>query len=131
LGSSSNQAYSDETLPIINKSKHPKKGGIQGTKKEGPMFKKTKQPLKGTAREHQIPKPPLVTRSISNNETGGPFERTPNLEEPSPTAMSSFKIKTTWVHCNAPDTLCLQNVCKIERGGLLVPFTPHTMLAHQ
>jgi hypothetical protein len=43
LGSSN---ISDETLSIINKSKHPKRGGIQGTKKEKPMSKKTKEPPK-------------------------------------------------------------------------------------
>jgi hypothetical protein len=33
-------------LSIIYDSKHPKKGGIQGTKKEGPTSKKTKGPSK-------------------------------------------------------------------------------------
>jgi hypothetical protein len=40
----------DETLPIINKPKHPKKeergGGKQGTKWVGPIPKKTKEPPK-------------------------------------------------------------------------------------
>jgi hypothetical protein len=36
----------DETLTIINKSKHPKKGGIQGKKREGCTSKKTKEPPK-------------------------------------------------------------------------------------
>jgi hypothetical protein len=44
LGGGSN--ISDETLLIINKSKHPKRGKIQGTKKEEPMSKKTKEPRK-------------------------------------------------------------------------------------
>jgi hypothetical protein len=43
LGSSN---ISDKTLLVINKSKHPKRGRIQGTKKEGPMTKKTKEPPK-------------------------------------------------------------------------------------
>jgi len=29
-----------------------------------------------TTREHQVPKPPPVARSISNKERGGPHERT-------------------------------------------------------
>jgi hypothetical protein len=37
----------DETLPIINKSKHPKKGGNTKNKKEVPtMSKKTIEPSK-------------------------------------------------------------------------------------
>jgi len=36
----------DETLPIINKSKHPKKGAMQGKKKEELTSKKTKEPPK-------------------------------------------------------------------------------------
>ncbi len=31
---------------IINKPKHPEKGGIQGTKMEAPTSKKTKEPPK-------------------------------------------------------------------------------------
>jgi hypothetical protein len=41
------QRNNDESLPIINKSKHPNKGGIQRTKKEGPQTsKKRKEPSK-------------------------------------------------------------------------------------
>jgi hypothetical protein len=36
----------DETLPIINKSKHPKKGEYKGKKRKGPTSKKTKEPPK-------------------------------------------------------------------------------------
>jgi hypothetical protein len=36
----------DETLPIINKSKHPEKGEYKGKKWEGPTSKKTKEPPK-------------------------------------------------------------------------------------
>jgi len=59
LGSSN---ISDETLSIINKSKHPKRGGIQGTKKEKPMSKKTKEPPKEgkTTMEHQVHAPLLL-----------------------------------------------------------------------
>jgi hypothetical protein len=33
----------DETLPTINKSKHPNKGGTTRNKNEGPMSKKNHQ----------------------------------------------------------------------------------------
>jgi len=36
----------------------------------------------------QVPEPPPIIRSISNNETGGPPERMPGLNEPSPAATS-------------------------------------------
>ncbi len=37
----------DETGPIINKPKHPKKGGIQGTKWKDPHPRKQKNQLRG------------------------------------------------------------------------------------
>ncbi len=58
-------------------------------------------------REHQVPEPPLVARSISNKERGGALERMPSLEEPSPTATTSLKIKIVYARCNAIDTFCL------------------------
>jgi hypothetical protein len=36
----------DETLPIINKPKHQKRGKTRRIKMEGPVFKKTKEPPK-------------------------------------------------------------------------------------
>ncbi len=44
-------------------------------------------------KEHQLPKPPPITRSLSK-KGGGPFERMPSLEEPSPTATACLKIDT-------------------------------------
>jgi hypothetical protein len=38
--------FFDETLPIINKPKHPKKGGNTRNKMERPTSKKTKEPPK-------------------------------------------------------------------------------------
>jgi hypothetical protein len=35
--------FFDETLPITNKPKHPKKGGNKRNKMEGPTSKKTKE----------------------------------------------------------------------------------------
>ncbi len=39
--------HDNETLPIINKTKHPKKGGIQGTKWKNPCPRRQKNHLKG------------------------------------------------------------------------------------
>jgi hypothetical protein len=57
----------DETLPIINKSKHPKKGGNTREKKGRTHVQEDKRTTKRgqTTREHQVPKPPPDTRSIS------------------------------------------------------------------
>jgi len=41
------KTYNDETLPIINKPKHPKKGGIQGTKWKDLHPRRQKNHLKG------------------------------------------------------------------------------------
>jgi hypothetical protein len=68
----STQKKGEYKEPNHKKTKAPKKGGIQGTK-------------------HQVPKPPLVTRSISNNKRGGPPKRTLSLEEPSPTATTTLQ----------------------------------------
>jgi hypothetical protein len=74
---------------------------------EGPTSKKTKEPKGEPQGEHQVPKPPLVARSISNKERGGPLERTPTLKEPSPTATTLLKIEIACAHYNATDTICL------------------------
>jgi hypothetical protein len=60
----------EETLPIINKSKHPKKGGgIQGIKRNDPIQEDKRTTKQGqTSRDHQVCKPPPLVRSISNNE---------------------------------------------------------------
>jgi hypothetical protein len=101
-----NKRRRNETLPIINKPKHPKKGGIQGTKWQDPCPRRqrTTQDAK-PQREHQISKPSLVVISISNRERGGPPERTPSLEKPSPTATSRLKIKIVYTCNNTIDTL--------------------------
>jgi hypothetical protein len=61
----------DETLPIIIKSKHPKKGEYK-EKNWRTLSKKTKKTTKeGEPQgEHQVPKPALITRSISNKKKG-------------------------------------------------------------
>jgi hypothetical protein len=46
--------------------------------------------------------------SITNKERGGPFERMPSLEVPSPTATTYLKIETTYAHYNANNIqICL------------------------
>ncbi len=116
----------DETLLIINKSKHPKKGECKKQNGRTHVQKDKKSTKKGEPqREHQVLEPLLVTRSISNKERGGPLERTPNIEGLSSTAIAHFKIETTYTSCNTSI-----NVRKIDRGGLPMPFVPHAMLAH-
>jgi hypothetical protein len=57
------QRNNDETLPIIKKSKHPKKRGIQGTKTEGPVSKKIKESSKETKPQRNIKfSNPLLSR---------------------------------------------------------------------
>jgi len=86
----------DETLPIINKSQHPKKGDYKGKKIGRTHVQEHKRTSKRgqTTREHQVPKCPHVMISISNSDRGGPHERRPSLEKPSPTTTSCFKIET-------------------------------------
>jgi len=57
-------------LPIINKSKHPKKRGNARENFEVPMTKKTKRIAKEVEPqgEHQVFEPPPIARSISNKE---------------------------------------------------------------
>jgi len=81
--------------------------GNTKNKMEGPMSKKIKKKRDESQREHQVLEPPLVKRSISNKERGGPFEKTPNLQEPSPTTTTHFQIEITCACCDIIDTLCL------------------------
>jgi len=87
----------DETLPIINKSKHPKNGEYKGKRKRRTHIQEDKRTTKRgqTIGEHQVPERPHVARSISTNERGGPLERLPSLDEPSPTRIVDLKIETT------------------------------------
>jgi hypothetical protein len=79
---------------------------------EGLVSKKIKEPpirqtTRGTQGEHQVFEPPYITINISNKERGGPPKRMPSLEEPSPIAITCFKIGTTYTHCNTINILCL------------------------
>jgi hypothetical protein len=91
---------------------------------EGPIPKKTKESpkranhkenikflnpllLQEAYREHQVLEPPLVARSISNNERGGSLERMPSPEELSHIATTCLKIEIVCACCNVIDTLYL------------------------
>ncbi len=76
--------HSDETMPIINKLEHSQKG--KNKEQNGSTHVQEK-----SQREHQVPKPPPVMRSILNRERGGPLERMPTLEEPSLVATTRLK----------------------------------------
>jgi hypothetical protein len=73
----------------------------------GPTSKKAKEPPKRTNLKGNIKflNPPLVAISLSNRVWGGPPERMPNLEKPSPTATSHLKVKIAYTRCNTIDTL--------------------------
>jgi hypothetical protein len=43
--SQNTQGRNDETMPIINKPKHPEKGAIQGTKWKNPHLRRQKNHL--------------------------------------------------------------------------------------
>jgi len=66
----------DETLPMINKSKHPEKGEYKGRKKGRTHIQEDKRTTKRgqTTKEHRVHKPPPLIISISNNEKGGPLK---------------------------------------------------------
>jgi len=89
-------------LPIINKSKHPKKGRKykeQKGRKEGPTTsKKTIEPskkanYKGRNIKFSNPPPPLAI-SISNKERGDPFEMGGPFE-------STSSLKKILTYCNS------------------------------
>jgi hypothetical protein len=67
----------DETMLLINKSKQPKKREYKEHNERTHIQKDKKSTKKiKPQREHQVFEPLLVTRSISNKEREGPFQRT-------------------------------------------------------
>ncbi len=97
----------DETLLIINKSKHPKKGEYKEQNGRTHIQKKKKSTKKGEPqKEHQVLEPLLVTRNISNKEGGRLLERTPSIEGPSSTARTHLKTKSAYACCNATIKMC-------------------------
>jgi hypothetical protein len=71
----------DETLPIINKSNHQKKGEYKEQNGRTHLQEDKRIAKRGqTNREHQVLEL-IVVKSISNKERGGPLERTPTIED--------------------------------------------------
>ncbi len=98
----------NETLPIIKKTKAPKKGDNNEQNGKTHVQKDKWTTKEGKPQEeHQIPKPLLITKNISCEERGGPLEKMPNLDVPSPVVTTHFKIETACTHCNAIETQCL------------------------
>jgi hypothetical protein len=97
----------DETLPIINKPKHPKeKGKYKEQNARTHVLEDKGTTSKGKLqRQHQVPKPLSLAKSISNKERGGPPQRRPSLNEPSPNATTCSKIEIICACCNAPHTV--------------------------
>ncbi len=94
-------------MPIINKPKHPKKGEHKEQKGRLHIQEDKRTTQEGKPRKvHQLLEPHPIARSIPNKERGGPLERTPSLEEPSPIA-TCFKTKVTYAHYNITNTLYL------------------------
>jgi hypothetical protein len=124
-----------QPLKPKKKTKAPKKRGNTTNAMEGPTSKRTNEPpLVGRA-DHkgniEFSNPPLIMRRISTKEMGGPPERTPSLDKPSPIATACFKIENAIAHCNVINTFYLYNAQINKKGGPPLPFAPHVMLAHQ
>jgi hypothetical protein len=87
----------------VNRS--TQKGGIQRIKWKD---KKTKEPPKRANHKGNIKfLNPLLSKEVYKIGKGGPSEKRPSLEEPSPTTIVLFKIEIACAHCNTIDTLCL------------------------
>jgi hypothetical protein len=96
-------------LPIINKTKHPTKGEkkLQDGRTQVLANKEFSKEGETRGEREQIKYPePLIVRNISDKERGGTSERTPSLEEPSPT-ITHLKIKIPYTCCNTSDILSL------------------------
>jgi hypothetical protein len=72
-------------MPIKYKPKQPKKGEYKEQNRRTHNQEDKRTTYKGESQgEHQVLEPLPIARSISNEERGGPSERMPSLEEPSP-----------------------------------------------
>jgi hypothetical protein len=75
--------FIDETLPIINKSKHLEKGEYKEQNGRTDVQEDKRTAKRGqTTKKHQVLKLFFVVKSISNKERGRPLERTPTIKEP-------------------------------------------------
>ncbi len=100
--SQNTQGRNDETMPIINKPKHPEKGAIQGTKWKNPHLRRQKNHLwKQTTKGHQVPNPIPSWKAYQIGK-GEDF-----FKGPSPMATTHFKIKINCACYNAIDSICL------------------------
>jgi len=99
-------AFYNETLPIINKPKHPKKGRNKEQNGRTHVQEDNKTTKEGKPQRNVKFSNPLV-RSISNRERGGALKRMHSLKEPSPTAITRSKIKIACAHYNIIDPFYL------------------------
>jgi hypothetical protein len=78
----SSLAFYDETLPIINKPKHPTKWGKIKNKIEGPTSKKTTEPPQRANHKGNIKflNPLLSREAYRIGKGGGALERMPSLK---------------------------------------------------
>ncbi len=97
----------DETLVKFIKQ------GTQQREKEGQkwstqVWTRSTKTNKGHKRvgTNYVPKPSLLTRSISQKENEWKCESIGNLEKPSPTTKICFKIEVACILCKATNTLC-------------------------
>jgi hypothetical protein len=93
----------NEKLPIINKTKHPKKRG----RKRYKITNKGEPQGEHEQIKYLDPFPPTVARNISNIKRGGTTKRTFSLKNPSPTITTHLEIDVTCTHYNTTNTLCL------------------------
>jgi hypothetical protein len=92
----------DETLPIINKPKHPKKRENTSNKKEGPTSKRVNH--KGNIK---FPNRLWLQDAYQIRKGENLFKWHLSLEEPSLIATTRLKIEIACACCNIVDTLRL------------------------
>jgi hypothetical protein len=73
----------DETLPIINKPKHPKMGGIQGTKWKRPYPRRQKKTTSCHEKHIKFPNP-LMSREAYQMEPPKRANHKGNIKFPNP-----------------------------------------------
>jgi hypothetical protein len=95
------------------------KGGNTKNKMEGPMSKKTKEPLKeGKPQVAHQALNSCITRSISIKERGGPLVQMHSLLKPSPTRTTCLKIEIACACCSTFNTLAYKMRTKLKKEGL-------------
>jgi hypothetical protein len=90
------------------KPKQPKKGEYKEQNGRTHIHEDKRTTYKGESQRGTSSSPTLpIARSISNEERGGPGEKMPSLEEPSPISTTRHKIEIVCTCCSAIDTFCL------------------------